>query len=132
MKLFRRTAVLFDEMKSIPQASGTMRVISLLLVSAAALITARAQTNYGPMVSFDSITNSGTIVRSLSLPDCIQLALRNNLDLQIDRYNPAIQLYVLKAVYGDYDPSFSFAGEHDHSEAGSQILSGGFTIPGST
>src|SRR5262245_50011865 len=78
----------FDEMKSIPQASRTMRVISVLLVSIAALITARAQTNYSPMVNFSAVTNSGSIVRSLSLPDCIQLALRNNLDLQIDRYNP--------------------------------------------
>jgi outer membrane protein len=115
-----------------PQASRTMRLISVMLAAIAALITARAQTNYSSMVDFSSVTNSGSIDRSLSLGDCIQLALRNNLDLQIDRYNPAIQLYVLKAVYGDYDPSLSFAGEHDHSEAGSQILGGGFTIPGST
>jgi outer membrane protein TolC len=76
-------------------------------------------------------TNEPANIRQLSLQDCIQMALKHNLDLQIDRYNPEILLYNLKATYGAYDPTFTLSGEHDHNEAGSQILAGGFTIPGS-
>jgi len=59
------------------------------------------------------------------------LALQHNLDLQIDRYNPQISLYNLRGAYGAYDPALFLSGQHDHNEAGSQILGGGFTIPGS-
>jgi outer membrane protein TolC len=76
-------------------------------------------------------TNATPNVRQLSMQDCIELALRHNLDLQIDRYNPAIALFNLRGDYGAYDPSFTLSGQHDHNEAGSQLLGGGFIIPGS-
>jgi outer membrane protein TolC len=76
-------------------------------------------------------TAATNAVRQISLQDCIQLALQHNLDLQIDRYNPQIALFNLRGDYGAYDPSFSLSGQHDHNEAGSQILAGGFLIPGS-
>jgi outer membrane protein TolC len=94
-----------------------MRLLRILLVLAAGVSAATAQTN--------------APTRQLSLQECIQLALQHNLDLQIDRYNPEISLYNLKVDYGAYDPTLNIAGEHDHNEAGSQILGGGFTIPGS-
>jgi len=96
-----------------------MRLLRILLVFAGLCIPALAQ------------TNAPGNVRQLSLKDCIQLALQHNLDLQIDRYNPEIAQYNLKVNYGAYDPVLSISGEHDHNEAGSQILGGGFTIPGS-
>ncbi|HZR17205.1 MAG TPA: TolC family protein [Verrucomicrobiae bacterium] len=96
-----------------------MRILRILCVLAIAGTVAMAQTN---------ATNT---VRQLSLQDCIQLALQHNLDLQIDRYNPQIALFNLRGDYGAYDPSFSLSGQHDHNEAGSQILAGGFIIPGS-
>ncbi len=96
-----------------------MRSFSILAALAAASSLALAQTN--PAVQ----------VRQLSLQDCLQLAVQNNLQLQIDRYTPVIKLYTLRANYGDYDPTLNLSGRHDHNEAGSQILGGGFTIPGS-
>jgi outer membrane protein TolC len=96
-----------------------MRLLRILLVLASAGTVAMAQTNATPAL------------RQLSLKDCIQLALQHNLDLQIDRYNPEISLFNLKGAYGAYDPTFSLSGQHDHNEAGSQILGGGFGIPGS-
>ncbi|HKI70281.1 MAG TPA: TolC family protein, partial [Verrucomicrobiae bacterium] len=57
--------------------------------------------------------------------------LQHNLDLQVDRYNPQIALRQLGAAYGNYDPSFSFSGQHDYSESGSRLLSGSFNIGGS-
>ncbi len=74
-------------------------------------------------------TNVPVQVRQLSLQDAIQLALKHNLNLQIDRYNPEIALYNLKGAYGAYDPSFSSSGQHNHNESGAQILQGGFIIP---
>jgi outer membrane protein TolC len=93
-----------------------MRCLRILLVLISAGSAALAQTN---------------AVRQLSLQDCIQLALQHNLDLQIDRYNPAIAQFNLQGDYGAYDPTFNLSGQHDHNEAGSQLLGGGFIIPGS-
>src|SRR5262249_40340718 len=78
-------------------------------------------------------TNAPADVRQLTLLDAIQLALQHNLDLQIDRYNPQISLYNLKANYGDYDPTLNALGRHDHSEAPSQLtpLGGSYVlVPG--
>lgn len=74
-------------------------------------------------------TNNPAEVRRLSLQEIIQLALTNNLDLQIDRYNPQISLYTLRANYGDYDPNLNLSGQHDHRETGSQLVAGGFAVP---
>jgi outer membrane protein len=108
-----------------------MRILSVLLVLASAGMPAPGQvystTNSAPTAT----TNAPANVRQLSLEDCVQLALQHNLDLQIDRYNPEISLYNLRAAYGAYDPTLNLSGQHDHNEAGSQLLSGGFTIPGS-
>ncbi len=76
-------------------------------------------------------TNDPARTKRLSLEDCIELALKHNLDLQIDRYNPEISLYALRADYAPYDPILSLSGEHDHTETGVRLLSGGFTIAGS-
>ncbi|SPE60843.1 Outer membrane efflux protein [Verrucomicrobia bacterium] len=92
-----------------------MKWLRALLVLAGASLVAQAQTN--------------TTVRELSLRDCIELALKHNLDLQIDRYGPKVALYTWRAAYGAYDPSLSLSGQHSHSETGPQVLGGGFVIP---
>jgi outer membrane protein TolC len=76
-------------------------------------------------------TNATAPIRQLSLQECVQLALKNNFNLQIDRYNPEISLYNLKASYGSYDPTLSLSGQHDHNESGNQLLGGSFSVPGS-
>ena len=42
--------------------------------------------------------------RSLSLNECIQMALQHNLDLQIEHHAPAAARYRLSASYGVYEP----------------------------
>jgi outer membrane protein len=54
--------------------------------------------------------------RQLSLADCITLALENNFDIQIERYNPVISEANLRVVYGDYDPTLSFQAQHDYNQ----------------
>src|ERR1017187_9524163 len=60
------------------------------------------------------------------------MALQHNLGLQLDRYDPVFSLYALRGDYGVYDPSLFLSGQQNHNEAGSQLLGGGFFVPGST
>ena len=94
-----------------------MKVISILAVLIGTSMAVWAQTN-----------DSDQVVRQLSLQDCIQMTLQNNLDLQVDRYNPQIAQSQLGAAYGGYDPSLSFSGQHDYSKSGSRLISGSFNI----
>jgi outer membrane protein TolC len=60
-------------------------------------------------------TSTNTVVsRAMSLPDCIQQALQQNFDVQIQRYNPQISLYDLRMAYSGYDPAFSISGKHNY------------------
>src|SRR5690348_10022386 len=107
-------------MRRIHQSSPRMRRLpGILLALTTATLAASGQ------------TNSSANTRELSLQECIEMVLSHNLELKIDRYDPEIQLYTLNGSYGAYDPNFSLSGQHDHSESGPQLLSGGFTIPGS-
>jgi len=44
--------------------------------------------------------------RTLSLDECIKMALQHNLRIQVIRYDPVIERYQLAASYGLYDPAF--------------------------
>jgi outer membrane protein TolC len=56
--------------------------------------------------------------RAMSLEDCIQEALRHNLDIQVERYAPQISLYTLRGAYGAYDPLLNISGQHDYNKSG--------------
>jgi HAE1 family hydrophobic/amphiphilic exporter-1 len=56
--------------------------------------------------------------RAMSLEDCIQEALQHNLDVQISRYAPQIQLFNVRASYGGYDPTFTISGTHQYNDTG--------------
>jgi outer membrane protein TolC len=75
-------------------------------------------------------TDTSTKTRELSLDDCVQMALKENLDLQVERLDATISLYTLNGAYSAYDPSLSVSGQHNYNEEGSKLLSGGFIIPG--
>lgn len=116
-RLRSNSARLFDELERMPQSPKTMR----LWICAAALFTAFIPS----LFAADSPPP-----RPISLQECIEMALQKNLDLRIERYNPQFALFNLAAARAGYEPTLSLAGEHDHSESGSRILSGGFSIPG--
>jgi outer membrane protein len=52
--------------------------------------------------------------RSVKLEECIDLALANNLDIQIQRLNTDLGAYSLTASYGAYDPVFSLFARRDY------------------
>src|SRR5712664_2850527 len=47
--------------------------------------------------------------RSLTLRECIDLALEHSLAIQLQRYGPEVAKYTLKAAYGAYDPTLSLS-----------------------
>lgn len=83
-----------------------MKYLGIISVFFAMALTSGAQTN---------VVSSGTNTtnRVLSLTDCIQEALQHNLDVQIQRYNPQISLFNLRAAYNGYDPTFNISGSHN-------------------
>ncbi len=75
-----------------------------------AIFAVTAQTN----TPFSALTTTNANARWMSLQDCIQEALGHNLDMQISRENPQINLYKLNEAYSGYDPTFNIKGQHEY------------------
>jgi outer membrane protein len=76
------------------------------------------------LAAFTAAAQTGTntvATRAMSLQDCIQQALQQNFDVQIQRYQPQISLYNLRAAYDGYDPAFSISGQHDYNVSPSRF-----------
>lgn len=134
----RKTNGLFDEAERIAHSSFVMKWFGICLAATIFVFSGRAQETSSATSDTNSLmintnlpnapdlvysemtnalaadTNAPAAVRQLSLQDCIELALKHNLDLQIDRYDPAVSLYALKGAYSPYDPLASFSGQHEH------------------
>lgn len=92
-----------------------MKKAIIISILAGALPALQAQTNLP--------------VRSLSLQDCISEALQHNFDVQVARYNPAINAYNLAAAYGGYDPLFSLSGQRAYSVTPSSFTANQIQYP---
>ena len=68
--------------------------------------------------------------RTVTLEECIALALQHNLDIQIQRYNPQIALFNLRSSYSAYDPSFFASAEHSDSTGLPGFVPGVGNVPG--
>ncbi|HZI33499.1 MAG TPA: TolC family protein [Candidatus Binatia bacterium] len=93
-----------------------MKKIGASLFFAAALSAGFAQTNQAAS-------------RSMTLQDCFAAALKNNFDVRIERYNPAISQFNLSAAYGGYDPTFSFQGTHGYNKSGGYFNGNQLILP---
>jgi outer membrane protein len=89
----------------------------------ALLFAAAGQTVGAESVSINSQPNA------LSLKDCIEMALRNNLELRIERYNPQLALFDLNAARGGYDPVARGNAEHDNRTQGRRLDELGQVVP---
>jgi outer membrane protein TolC len=72
-----------------------------------------------PLMASAQPTNGNA--RSLSLRDCLNLALTHNVDVQINRYTPQIAEYNLKAGYGAYDPVLELTAKHSFVDQPAQF-----------
>ena len=70
--------------------------------------------------------------RQVSLQECVEMALKKNLELRIESYSPQYAQFNLAAARAGYEPTLNFSGQHAYNESGSRLLSGGFAIPGAT
>lgn len=83
------------------------------------------------MSSAVSAADSGE-TRSLSLADCLQIALEHNLDVKIDRYGPEIARYNLTVAYATYDPVFDITGMHNYTQQPGGIDAQNRPFPGTS
>ena len=73
-------------------------------------------------------TNSNTAAgRPMSLTDCIQQAVEQNFDVQVQRENTHVAFYNLQAAYEGYDPTLAVSGQHAYN-----VQPGGLFNPYST
>ena len=100
-------------------------------------IVAQAETNataaqtYTNTVRIPTNTMATAATHPMSLEDCIQEALQHNLDMQISRFNPQIQLFNVRASYGGWDPTLDVSGSHVRNDTGPE-LQNNVLLPAST
>jgi outer membrane protein TolC len=80
-------------------------------------------------VAIPANTMATATTRPMALMDCIQQALQHNLDVQISRYDPQIQLFNVQANYGGYDATLNLSGNYDYSKDGAIIQDNQIVLP---
>src|SRR5687768_15440834 len=74
----------------------------------------------GTTVQAQVLTNAALVrtnaaeVRPISLEEAVQLALQNNLDLQIERFNPQLSLLDLTGAQAYWEPTFNLSGRQSY------------------
>ena len=110
---------LFDERQGIEHSPALMQLTRLCCVTFACLALAvGAQDQPATSATATPPPNSGATqiapaqmpvetrkTRVLTLEEVIQLALKYNLDIQITRFTPLLDLYALKGLHGAFDPT---------------------------
>ena len=62
----------------------------------------------GHQIPFELVGIDVSKEKSLSLQEAVELALRNNRDIEVERINMEVSQFGLKGAEGQYDPVFSF------------------------
>src|SRR5579863_4814505 len=57
----------------------------------------------------------------LTMKDCINLALSNNLGIKISSYTANISVYTLGGDYAPYDPTLNMSASRSHTESPPQL-----------
>ena len=76
-----------------------------------------------------SILGTNVTIRPITLAEAIGMALQNNYDIQIARYNPEISRFNLAGSYAVYEPSFGFAYVHNSSSQPGRLSQTGVAEP---
>ena len=114
----RHPLLQIDEVEQIPQPVRPMILKRIFCLTSALAAFASANTAEIP---------SGEI----TLEQCIQIALENNLNLRITNYQPKIAGLSLKGAYGAYDPRLSLGGTDSFRESKGRVNPLEFQIPSS-
>jgi len=71
--------------------------------------------------SLPAAETNGVATRVITLQECYDLALRENLDLSIERLNPTLSRLDLELARSVYDPLFNSAYNHNEADIGPTI-----------
>ena len=94
---------------------------ALVLIGVVTGAAAQTEPSTNALVTNALAKPPGWTERLLSMDQCIQLALSNNLDIKFQSYSPLVSLYTLNAAYTTYDPSLSFTARKSHTESPASI-----------
>jgi outer membrane protein TolC len=97
------------------------RCFPLLLAAGAAVFSA--------LPASAQTTNA---IRPVTVQECFEMALRENLDLQIQRINPSLARLDLEIARAGYDPRFNFSGAHSYNASAGGRDPNNIPFPGST
>lgn len=86
--------------------------------------------SFGWSLAHAASTNETT--RTLSLQECVRLALEHNLNVKVARFEPEIARQKVSAAYGAYEPTFEIAGTHSYSASPGGIDEQNRPFPGTT
>ena len=75
-----------------------------------------------PLASSAAEQTNAAPARSTTLQECFDLALKYNLDLQIERINPGLKLMDLDIARAGYDPAFTATGVQTYSLSGGGVF----------
>lgn len=109
----------FDEPRSMSQSAPLMRTIRSSVIS---LLAAGLVGSLGAAPS----------ARQLTLEDCVKLALENNLELEITRFEPAKAALSLVLARTAFDPAFSLSAEQTIASSGGGVTRDNIPIPAIT
>ncbi len=96
------------------------------------LITTAILLGTGLVIGLNAQERSSQTLKPMSLNDCIQMALEQNLTLQVERINPDIAQSNLKIAYAGWDPSFSTSYNHSFRQQPGNVDEFNRTIPGTS
>ncbi len=99
---------LFDDLAQLHPFRRLGRLLRLRGATAAIILLAALLAAPLTMAQTPARVGVSAIEHKLSLKDTIELALRNNLDIEIERTNNAVALQAIKAARGSFDPILRF------------------------
>lgn len=93
-----------SELQTLPMRRWVLTPLLLLIVAGATL----AQEMPRQQIPFKLVGVDTSKEKQLSLQEAVELALRNNRDIEVERVNIELSQFGLQGLQGRYDPQFSF------------------------
>ena len=136
LRLFRIINRSTDSLSAHPPALGRTRAdepsAPRSRVSTRCTLVLLASLLLGDDLRAEATSDIVTTNRPITLQECIDLALQENLDLKIERINPRLSILDLDAVRGGYDPLLNFSATHTYSESGGGLDTQSRSVPANT
>ena len=113
-----------------------LQKVFLCLLAAGLALGAAAQstTNTNGVVDTNELAGTNAVAllpvanmpaktdRVITLAECLQLALSNNLAIKIQKYNPIINQFSVNVAYGVYEPVFSLTADKTYADQAGGIF----------